>query len=178
MSQGLTNLKKLDLSSNRIDEIGRDAFNDLTELETLILASNSLDVLNKQDIAPFADKLISLDLSHNRIRIFPTLKTYNLKELYINDNQLDQLNPKMFDHLGNLEILNLSHNYFTRLVDRTFSDLHKLEVLFLNSNRITWIADSTFLYCGSLRFVSLADNRLVNLQPVVFEQTLSNYKGI
>ncbi len=59
-----------------------------------------------------ATRLHELDLSKNRLRALPRELTQleNLSALYLNENEIEELDPEIFDGLNNLEILEVAQN--------------------------------------------------------------------
>ena len=107
----LVNLKRLDLSSNKLGRITPNIFAGLALLDSLDLSCNSL----RQVYAFKLPNLSELRLDHNKLRsleaeIFVCLS--QLTKLYLNMNKLVHAD---FVHLKRLEILNLANNKLTSL---------------------------------------------------------------
>lgn len=156
------------MSWNKLVSIKPRVFLETESLEILLLGHNhfkSFDLLELN----YMKNLTFLDLSFNHLDSFAgTLILPNLKQLYLNDNRLDEIVPRVLSHITKIELINLSHNYLTSIRENMFSGLSRLEVVFLNSNRIHWVCESAFLYCNRLKMISLASNRLIFIPANVF----------
>uniref|UniRef100_A0A3Q2YY11 LRRCT domain-containing protein n=1 Tax=Hippocampus comes TaxID=109280 RepID=A0A3Q2YY11_HIPCM len=58
----------------------------------------------------------------------------NLRRLYLNGNQLEQLHPEMFLGLTNLQYLYLEYNAIKEVLAGTFDSMPNLQLLYLNNN--------------------------------------------
>jgi Leucine-rich repeat (LRR) protein len=89
-------------------------------------------------------KLKLLDLSLNKISRLPAIKTKELVELNISNNQLTYIDYNTFWGLNTIQILDLSHNSLTNLKKATFSNLKFLRKLDLSYNNLTIINTEHF----------------------------------
>lgn len=135
----LTNLEKLDLSDNQIDEIDFRNLH-LPNLKELIMANNPGFNSSLLDEIHFAlPELTKLDISNSSLRfISPELgKLKKLEELDLSDNLLRYL-PSEIENAEKLRILDLSNN---ELKDQQllFSKLWNIENLELKGNNaLNW----------------------------------------
>ncbi|KAF7995516.1 hypothetical protein HCN44_006623 [Aphidius gifuensis] len=121
-----------------------------------------------------------------------------IKELYIQENNLDYITPGVFNKLLNLTWLDLSDNNLAFLLKNTFygleslktlnlskndlqmfdinafGDLKNLETLLLDENNIDILSSDILSGLESLEKLSLASNELENLQ----DDTFSNSKRL
>ncbi len=152
---GMTNLKGLYLSGNKLSSLPNSIFDKLTNLKTLDLSSNELSSLP----AGLFDKLTNLtglslfnnDFSSLQAGIFDKLT--NLKTLNLSSNELSSLPAGLFDKLTNLTYLNLLENPLRSLPDGYFDKLTNLKTLLLprtitppqlpKVDKITSVADRT-----------------------------------
>ncbi|XP_074840092.1 lumican [Carettochelys insculpta] len=178
-------IKYLYLRSNMIDGIEENAFDNVTDLEWLILDHNRLEnskikgrVFSKlkslkklhinfnnltEAVGPLPNTLDDLQLSHNRItRISPnTLEgLVNLTVLHLQNNQLktDSVSGA-FKGLKSLLYLDLSFNQLTKLPKGL---PHALLMLYFDNNLITNIPDEYFQGLKSLQYLRLSHNRLTD----------------
>ena len=117
------------------------------EIQTIYLGDISLD-----DINPFAFSSIGSAW----------------KQLYLNDNNLTELQPGVFDGLTNLERLSLYRNKLNGLHLKVFTGLDSLLYLDLRKNVISKVQPDQFLALTSLLELSLDDNQIVELPSGVF----------
>ena len=129
---GLTNLRRLALSHNRIGDIS--ALAELTGLTGLTLWDNQIE-----DISALAGltNLEELSLGKNNITYISALAGLtNLTELFLNDGNITDVSP--LSRLTNLTFLNLSANNITDI--SPLSGLVNLRELNLAANNITDIS--------------------------------------
>ena len=181
----LTNLKKLDLSSNRLSGITPDlsplshltsvnlsnnnltgdiwkSFSTLTNLEEIYVGNNNCTI-SSTDFSGFIN-LKSLDISKlNIVEIPQSLSTLqNLTSLNISENKIS--NYSNLNLLSKLQELNLSGNSITSLPNE-ISSLKSLKTLNLSNNSITNFSSLNSL--SSLEWLSLENNSLANIPSEV-----------
>jgi Leucine-rich repeat (LRR) protein len=109
-------ITELDLMSNHIASIEKDAFDGLPNLERLYLHANNLTDLKK-------DFFESVPVT--------------LKRLGLSNNGVKTIEPGAFDRLVNLEVLQLDGNELTFLDPALVANLKRLKVLNLRGNNLT-----------------------------------------
>lgn len=112
-----------------------------------------------------------LTLSHNNLTILKEgdlddLK--NLKSLYLNDNAIEKVAPKVFCVALHLEVLDLRNNKLTSIQDEVFRCLEGLKYLYLNNNGITSIGLRLFENNTKLSVVDLGENLITAIEPNTF----------
>lgn len=137
----LTQLRTLRIFRNEISLIEDFAFKDLKALTTLMIGSNRLfpNGYFKKDL----HKLESLEMANNKLDSlrrgdFESLKS--LKNLSLPDNKILFIEAGSFNGLTNLTLLNLQSNKLSRssIKDSVFSRLPNLKTLLLNNNHIAY----------------------------------------
>lgn len=68
----------------------------------------------------------------------------DLKELYLNDNQIVNIKNYAFNDLASLKVLVLSNNKLEELFKKMFREIPQLEALELDNNRINYIDNYSF----------------------------------
>jgi Leucine-rich repeat (LRR) protein len=84
----------------------------------------------------------------------------NLKELKMESNNIEYLNPKWFEKMQNLEYLSLNENCITSLDfndDFLFLNLRNLKKLSLNRNNNSKISSRTFKGLIRLKYLDLSE---------------------
>ncbi|KAJ8949643.1 hypothetical protein NQ318_010059 [Aromia moschata] len=123
--------------------------------------------------------VISLDLSYNKINIFPpSLKNYgNLKYLNMSRNRLSTLSYSDFNGLENLEMLDLTYNLFRDWKDihsGTFSRLRNIIYFDMSNNPLGSIPQfSSHLIVSSLQILKLNNCSMRSLPVQVFNSLLN-----
>ena len=188
--KGLTNLRKLRLSSNPIQKLDYDRFASFDNLEDIDLSwLGQLSELFKPFIS--SHSLLSLNLSHSKLgnihRAFQGLTslqflklsectlnsenlvrgnisvfspTPNLTYLSLRGNSLSSLYPETFLGLVHLKMLDLSKSGIISLNPNLFRNLISLKQLYLNQNKIFSISADHFRYLHSLIDIRLQRNQI------------------
>ncbi len=189
----VTNLKNLFLCDNKIQYLSHEVFSHLSGLQQLLLNNNSLDIMpawifrSNLDLVylnasynmlqtldgRFTDlpQIVYLDLSHNRIRsIRNSTFSYcdKLQRLYLQYNNLSEIEPSAFVSVHSLQILNLAHNRLTYVSEHLFADMTSLSELYLNNNLISQIEANVFLTVERVEILNLAHNRLSHVPEDLF----------
>lgn len=173
----LSNLKKLSLRQNLVDDSGVEPLSSshlIADLEELVLRDNQLKKV--PDVSIFK-KLLVFDVSFNEI---PTLQglskvSTTLRELYVSKNEVTKMEE--IDHLHVLQILELGSNKLR--VMENLQNLINLQELWLGRNRI-----KTVNLCGlkCIKKISLQSNRLTSMtgfeECVALEELYLSHNGI
>lgn len=113
-SEALKRLERLDLSSNRLGRVRREAFVNFSSLVQLTLRRNIIRVVEEGAFTGLG-VLENLDLSENRLatlREDAFVPLYFLQKLDLSGNELRALDGRWFDSLGRLRELDVSRNRF------------------------------------------------------------------
>ncbi|CAH0719919.1 unnamed protein product, partial [Brenthis ino] len=163
----LSGLRSLTIRTHNTDwsamsmEFHRDSFRGLTDLRNLDLGDNNIWILPSEIFCPL----------------------YNLKELNITQNRLQDISNLGFSDWGNgptapgkscntvLETLDMSYNEISALPDNGLSSLRALQKLFLQNNRISSVADRAFVGLSDLQILNLSTNALTALPPEMFQSS-------
>ncbi|XP_050073437.1 chaoptin [Anopheles maculipalpis] len=188
----LPKLRRLDLSSNSIDDLAIDSFHSLNNLLYLNMSGNEhigqvtrtmiypLIKLQVIDISHCGLKMLQADLFHNntdlRIVLLNSnqlkvieegtfLNLNNLFDLSLADNGLEQLRPRSFVNTVNLRSLNLRQNALQELRADMFTTETALEMLDVSHNMLKSFTSNTLKIHPRLRKILLANNRLEVFPP-------------
>lgn len=173
----LSNLKKLSLRQNLLDDAGVEPishWNSISGLEELVLRDNQLK--NIPDVSIFKTLLV-FDVSFNEITSMSGLSkaSSSLKELYVSKNEVTKIEE--IDHFYELQILELGSNKL-RVIEN-LQNLTKLQELWLGRNRIKSIN-----LCGlkCIKKLSLQSNRLTSMKGLeectALEELYVSHNGI
>jgi Leucine-rich repeat (LRR) protein len=126
-------LETLDLSNCNISEIDSNAFTGLDRMDILSLASNSLNDLSEKVFEPLVD----------------------LKELYLQGNQLSRILPQTLLPLKKLLVLDASYNRIPDIDKETFTGLSSLKEIKFVGNVMRAFAPDTFNSLKNLQYLEL-----------------------
>ncbi|XP_075158088.1 uncharacterized protein LOC142231362 [Haematobia irritans] len=128
-------LQHLHLVNNRITRISPGAFTNLTNLLTLDISVNELELLPIERLKGL-NNLRVLNISHNVLR------------------ELDEFSSDLIQ----LQVCDLSFNQLDRVSRFTFTHLHNLVELYLMGNRMTVLSVDAFRYLRKLHILDLRKN--------------------
>lgn len=136
----------------------------------LDFSKNSLDGVPAGYLDLFRNDVLTIDLSHNKLRTVPdAVRTLqNLNQLWLKDNTIDISSGQPFLELGNLNYLALSKNDIQTVRRTTFHGLTSLQFLLLDENRLSDIEDNSFTELKLLRQIDLSKNSLSTLRAPIF----------
>ncbi|KAH9790050.1 MDIS1-interacting receptor like kinase 2 [Citrus sinensis] len=158
----LSRLKVLDLSYNRLTEVGN-----LKNLDSLLLNRNNLTGPIPSTIG-FLNLLDELRLSHNRLDgpIPPTIGnlTY-LTSLDLSSNQLSGLLPREVGNLKYLDSLSLDRNNLIGPIPPTIGYLTNLTSLNLGYNQLNSSIPPELMNCSQLQNLAVNHNSLSGSIP-------------
>lgn len=163
------------MTSNSLTAISSEWFKGLKNLQTLILTSNFIE---KIDTNVWQDCvfLASLNLKSNQLRtLTPYMFKYavNLGKIFLNENKIQIIEKNAFTGLEkSLTFLNLTDNRLEYLKSYYFSGLKKLDTLGIKKNMISFIEVNTFKDLTSLKSLDLDRNSLFEIEPGVLSSLL------
>uniref|UniRef100_A0A914Z2S6 Uncharacterized protein n=1 Tax=Panagrolaimus superbus TaxID=310955 RepID=A0A914Z2S6_9BILA len=106
--------------------------------------------------------------SRSGINIFPNPLPLETTELYLNGNNISEIDKTSLNRLTNLVRLDLSNNEFTVIENEIFQQLNKLDVLILNFNKIQCLEEYAFSGLNNIRILSLHGNNLSQISHKTF----------
>ncbi|XP_062127778.1 insulin-like growth factor-binding protein complex acid labile subunit [Drosophila sulfurigaster albostrigata] len=169
---GLTSLRYLHLQSNGKLELTEHTFEALKQLKMLDLSYNGLENLdpnlfgykqmNKQGLYEYSPmghmrqlKLDGNKLQHLDPRAFEKLPF--LKELCLSNNALRVLPEGLFVPTKKLKVLDMRHNQLTDISSDNLKSLNNAKVLLINYNQLTTLPDLNGTL-PHLRFIGIDGN--------------------
>ena len=125
-------------------------------------------------IYPSDIEALHLTLNHiTRIQASTFHSLHNLKQLFLDENLLQSIDPYLFESLVSLQTLDLAHNSIHILYSDSFYGLNNLTVLILSFNRLTHMESGTLQHLTNLRVLHLSWNELKYLHPATFRNLTS-----
>lgn len=164
--------EKLSLGFKNIKKINPDAFDSLSNLETLWLNNNQIEELDSSNFPVGLTNLKELLLSNNRltsIRANTFGSLVNLEYLHLNENKMNEIALEAFAKMKNLKSLCLIKNQIHRIKARVFVDLENLKILELDNNQISEIEPGSFVGLVNLKELHLDNNQLKSIKAKIFE---------
>ncbi|KAK5614129.1 Leucine-rich repeat-containing G-protein coupled receptor 4 [Crenichthys baileyi] len=152
-------LRTIHLYDNPLSFVGASAFQNLSDLRSLMLRGASL--MKDFPILTWTNNLESLTLSGTKISSIPTDLCEDLKLLQTLDlsyNEVKQL--PSFQGCSRLQEISFQHNHIQEIDRDTFQDLSVLRLLDLSRNKIRVIHKDAFLTLTGLTNLDLSMNSL------------------
>ena len=145
---GCSNLTRLDLSYNEIDNISMKSFSGIRNLKYLSLRGNRIRKITKVYL----------------------LNVCLLEELDLGQNRISVIDNNAFDRLVRLMILHLDHNRLLHIPARFFRQIKYMYLLNVAHNQISTMSASLLLHMKELRHLNVSNNRLNFPAISIFQQ--------
>ncbi|XP_011301867.1 chaoptin [Fopius arisanus] len=166
----LTGLTSLDLEANQIRELPRHSFFGLSLIK-LNLKGNEIAKISEDAFAGLEASLTDLDLSENKIRIFPMTslrRVENLLSLKLAWNDVSHLPEDGYSRLDTLNYLDLSSNNFQVIPLNCFRCCPVLRTLSLSHNSANTVDKDAFISLIHLESIDLSHNKIIFLDVATF----------
>ena len=175
--KGLTNLEYLDLSNNKISELG-SVLRDLKNLKVLKLDKNQIRKLTAENFKKNSNlEIITLEFNKiSEIEEWTFQNQEHLIDLNLSSNRLVDMGPCSFSYLSNLKDLKLSMNRIKSIHDKTFFNSQRLEKLDLSYNYLKKI-DCELFNTPNLQCLNLRSNLIADFNSLSFGM-VSNLKTL
>ncbi|RWS28963.1 Slit-like protein [Leptotrombidium deliense] len=160
-------VRDLRLARNNIVRISSGELDNYSHLSLLVLDDNQIDEI-EQDALGRLEYLIRLWLNGNKLKTIAINLPQSLRELYLEENVIEEIDSNSFKSLPNLERLYLKRNQIRRLGDASFRDLQSLKVLDLQANRIHNLTADVFVNLTALERLDLSQNNLMFIHGECF----------
>ncbi|XP_006889571.1 PREDICTED: lumican [Elephantulus edwardii] len=164
-------IKYLYLRNNQIDHIDEKAFENVTDLQWLILDHNLLESSKiKGRVFSRLKQLKKLHINYNNLTESVSPLPKSLEDLQLTHNKITKLGS--LEGLANLTFINLQHNQLKAdAVSAAFKGLKSLEYLDLSFNQMTKLPSSLPI---SLLTLYLDNNKISNIPDEYFKR----FKGL
>uniref|UniRef100_A0ACB8EHZ8 Pre-mRNA splicing factor n=1 Tax=Sphaerodactylus townsendi TaxID=933632 RepID=A0ACB8EHZ8_9SAUR len=132
-------LEELKINENQLHAIDEYSFQDLKNLVTLELEGNKLSEANVNPLAFQPLKSLSyLRLGRNKYRTIPQGLPHSIEELYLDNNQIEEITEMCFNRTKNLNIIVLRHNKLeeSRIAPLAWINHENLESIDLSYNKL------------------------------------------
>lgn len=166
---GLKQLTTLNLTESNIRVIPDGFYCPLSNLQVLNLSRNrirSTENLGFSDECSALKEINTLDLSWNELRVIPknwsVTKLRRLQNLFLQYNNISELNSDILNGLSALRILNLSANKIAQIPSNFFSGSKELSEIYLQNNELFELPNRVFHQLGQLLVLDLSENQLTS----------------
>lgn len=173
----MTDLVYLDLSKNKIQNLGRGIiFKRLKKLKILNLSENNFKVLFAKVFAGLTslEELTICNTKLGYIDEFAFERLYRLTHLYLRSNQLVYVFQEWFQDMDRLQVLDLSYNHIKFVSANSFMHLSTLFELDLRGNGIKGFSNSALNGLSYLKKLKLNQNNL----SVIPQKALKSLTGL
>ncbi|XP_010123206.1 PREDICTED: extracellular matrix protein 2-like, partial [Chlamydotis macqueenii] len=134
-----SSLEEIKINDNHLHTIDEDGLQDLKNLVTLELEGNKLSEANVSPLAFYPLKSLSyLRLGRNKFRIIPQGLPATLEELYLENNQIEEVSEICFNHTRRINVIVLKHNKLEehRIAPLAWINQENLESIDLSYNKL------------------------------------------
>lgn len=174
--RGLTDLRTLDLGDNNIWTLPSEIFCPLYNLKDLNLTQNRLQDISNLGFSDWGNGptapgkscntvLETLDMSYNEISNLPDNGLSSLRalqKLYLQNNRISNVADRAFVGLSDLQLLNLSTNALTALPPEMFQSSRDIKHIYLNNNTLSVLAPGLLEGLDQLQILDLSVNELTS----------------
>uniref|UniRef100_A0A8C4Y6K1 Extracellular matrix protein 2 n=1 Tax=Gopherus evgoodei TaxID=1825980 RepID=A0A8C4Y6K1_9SAUR len=132
-------LEELKINENHLHAIDENSLQELKNLVTLELEGNKLSEANVSPLAFRPLKSLSyLRLGRNKFRTVPQGLPTSIEELYLENNQIEEISEICFNHTSNINIIVLKHNKLeeNRIAPLAWINQENLESIDLSYNKL------------------------------------------
>ncbi|XP_053433660.1 extracellular matrix protein 2 isoform X2 [Nycticebus coucang] len=132
-------LEELKINDNNLQAMDEESLADLNQLVTLELEGNNLSEAN---VNPLAFKplksLLYLRLGKNKFRIIPQGLPSSIEELYLENNQIEEITEICFNHTRKINVIVLRYNKIeeNRIAPLAWINQENLESIDLSYNKL------------------------------------------
>ncbi|XP_022368338.1 extracellular matrix protein 2 isoform X1 [Enhydra lutris kenyoni] len=132
-------LEELKINENNLQAINEESLSDLNQLVTLELEGNNLSETNVNPLAFKSLKSLSyLRLGRNKFRIIPQGLPASIEELYLENNQIEEITEICFNHTRKINVIVLRYNKIeeSRIAPLAWINQENLESIDLSYNKL------------------------------------------
>ncbi|XP_073734348.1 extracellular matrix protein 2 isoform X2 [Callorhinus ursinus] len=132
-------LEELKINENSLQAVSEESLSDLNQLVTLELEGNKLSETNVNPLAFKSLKNLSyLRLGRNKFRIIPQGLPASIEELYLENNQIEEITEICFNHTRKINVIVLRYNKIeeNRIAPLAWINQENLESIDLSHNKL------------------------------------------
>lgn len=175
----LTDLQVLDISNTSSPWTGSLSLENLSSLREIYLRRNLFEQCSNDTLLLNSSHLEIIDLSDNKL-IYLENCTFrqlpNLKQLYLDGNNISDLSEQSLQSLPMLQVLSLNGNKIATIHHPVFQSLSSLRTLSLsNMSLLFYLSKKTFAGLENLRVLELSNNPHLSY---ISEELVSNMRHL
>ncbi|KAL7012754.1 hypothetical protein ACKWTF_015022 [Chironomus riparius] len=163
---------KIKPDSSSINEKHDDAKTD-NDVETTEFDGNDNEDLFQLDLSPFCQRFKNMaEVNVNNVKFISEnsfQKCKNLKEIWIEDAEMEEIPENLFSNQSNLIQIIFKNGKLKAIPENTFKNQKKLEHLNLEINKISCLPPNIFKSLIKLTKLNLRENKIQSLNPKWFE---------
>lgn len=161
----------VDFSNCHIQSIFVNGLNNFNkqEIKMLNLSHNEIRIFNEPGVFSTLIDFHKLDLSYNLLTTIHSdafSGIASLETLFLNDNEISNLDPLLFFHSPKLRKLFLHNNQILTISNNLFEIPSELHQLTLNNNKIMQFNGSIIQNLTNLQHINLSNNQFTNEQII------------
>ncbi|XP_052821372.1 protein slit-like [Mya arenaria] len=156
------------LGNNEITTINVEDFENITSLKMLTLNDNKISHVDHRSFGSLVN-LKELWMSRNDLVYVPRGLPKALSKLFMDNNQIVELEQMLFTPESDLIDLNLENNKIFKVHQDSLKDVNKLQRLNLQGNVITEIMPGTFTHTPKLESLELTHNPIQKFEQGAFK---------
>ncbi|XP_052284063.1 leucine-rich repeat-containing protein 15-like [Dreissena polymorpha] len=145
------------LGQNNLTRITLEDFQNITSLTLLTMNDNKINFVEHRSFEGLED-LKELWMSRNELVYIPRGLPKTLQKLYMDSNQVVELEQMLFKPDSALNVLNLEGNKVFKIHSEALKDAPQLTTLNLQGNAITRIESGTFTHSPNLESLTFTNN--------------------
>lgn len=155
----LNSLSRLEISNTKISNIPNECFSGSRNLNTINASYSEIMNLNYNAFRT-TDYIEILDFSHNFLTNFDINITHiiNIKEIYLNNNNIKNISYYTFLNLSHLYLLDLSDNNILKIDIDSLGTLKSLQYLYLSKNLNLNLNTVIFENLNNISTITLSSN--------------------
>lgn len=150
MNEIFPNVDRIEISNTKLEKISDESFSGF-DLQILKLSKNKIRKIEKN--------------SFNELK--------NVEKIFLDRNQIDELDDEIFSSNNLLKILKLENNNLKKISENLFQNLPELKEIFLQDNKIQKVTTEIFKNNQNLEILDLSNNKLKFIEMEILESLKS-----
>ncbi|KAL8612645.1 hypothetical protein ACOMHN_044586 [Nucella lapillus] len=168
----MRSLRFFSVSDNNLQSLGAFLFTEATDIWVANFSNNDLTSVDHRAFLPASPRVI--DLSGNYLTRTQFFSWTATREVYLQNNKLNEVDQQTFYGMDTLNVLDLRHNNLSAISDETFKFLGNATTLLLSNNSLQMSNFFTLLRSMvSLESLDLGFNQIETINATSFQPLAS-----